>query len=970
MYKYIVENGLSSNNIRSIYQDKYGFVWISTQDGLNRFDGKRFVEFNSSVPPPRKTLGIDFRAACQDTAAGLIWALNSVNGLNAIDLLTEKVVRSISTPEYRKDDWNITMAHTTQHLWIGSNHGIKVYDIRQAKWKQTPALPFKTNTRGDLFAVRTLLVDRAQRVWAFVNHYGIVLLDGRQNRLLDVVTQEQLGKSEIDLSFTSAMELGPDTLLIGSSEGLKMICASQNRIQVISNFTQLEELKKARVSALTKTSKYLFVGTEKGLLQCDSRLHTYSHVKEVSANGEEWFNTIQYLYTDREDNVWIGCKEGLAYLRTGQSPFERVNHQEYPEAKINQVYCVKPVGKNFIIGMEKGLVRYLPAEDRFQLLEEKMAYNYVFYDQDSNLIVSSSVGLFVLKGDSLLPAQRVHPEIATFAGSYVNSVVGLGDSVWAIGSDDARGIFLWNYKRKSVQNLHHASKGLRLRSNLVNKVYKDRKGQVWILSDLGIDLLDKSGTKIQHLSLEESKSKTRPKLFFDICETNGHMWISAYGYGLLQLSKEGKLVNIYDQQQGLSVNGVYSLFNYQDKKIVVSTNNGLSVFDVDKKAFYNYYEPDGLHSNAFEENCGMEYENRFILGGLHGFTLVNPALLQANVQPPIVYVNRIRLESNSESADTSHLLVRDLEIPSHVIRASLHFSVLHFSNPLRTKVMYQIKEISDNWIPVEGQDVISLMGMPPGTYTVQIMAANEHGFWNPVPTSVTLRFLPKWYQTLWFQLSLVAAGLLIVYSLYRYRLQQLKEQQDIRKSIASDLHDDLGSSLNTVKIFTHLAKKERDNIQYLNEIEATLTLASASMRDMLWVLDDTKDSWKELFDRIQRFAAPILAAQSIALVLEIEEEIENDLLTKEQKRNLLLIAKEAINNSLKYAQCNTIKVALTKTYSKKTFTVSDDGIGFDLSKSSEGNGRKNMLYRAKQIHYWLTVTSVPQKGTTVSLAQM
>jgi len=448
IYKYIVENGLSSNNVRSIYQDKFGFVWISTQDGLNRFDGERFVEFNSSAPPPKKTLGIDFRAACQDHNSGLIWALNSVNGLNAIDLLTEKVVKTVLTPEYKKDDWNITMSYATDHLWVGSNHGIKAYNIQQAKWEQTPALPFKINKRGDLFAVRTLYVDHAQRVWAFVNHYGLVLLDSRQNRLIDVLPQEQLGSSDVELTFTSAMELGPDTLLVGSSEGLKMVCAAQDRIRVISDFTQLDKLKKARISAITKTSKHVFVGTEKGLLQCDLGLGKYSQIKEVSVNGEEWFNTIQHLYTDSEDNVWIGCKEGLAYLRTNQSPFERINQQEYPEAKLNQVYCVKPVENDFLIGMEKGLVRYIPSQNRFQILEEKMAYNYAFYDHDSNLIVSSNDGLFVLKRDSLLPAQQVHPEIASFSGSYVNSVVALGDSVWAIGSDDARGIFLWNYNRK------------------------------------------------------------------------------------------------------------------------------------------------------------------------------------------------------------------------------------------------------------------------------------------------------------------------------------------------------------------------------------------------------------------------------------------------------------------------------------------------------------------------------------------
>lgn len=972
IYKYRVENGLSGNNIRSIYQDSLGFVWISTQDGLNRFDGKNFDQYGASSDLKRRITGMDVRAVVADRDQGLLWALTNVQGLHAIDPLSGNIVKYVPSSNNSYNDWDITMAYGAKRLWVGSNNGIKVYNVPQSKWEQSPFLPFSPNKKGDLLAVRTLLVDKYQRVWLFVNHYGVVLLDGRENRVLDFVPQEKLGLSapNAELSFSSALEWGTDTLMVGTSEGLRGLSVSGNRIRVLPHFPHVDNLNKARICALVKTSQYLYVGTEQGLYQCERTLSNATKVHEFSKHGEEWFGSIQCLYTDREDNVWIGCKEGLAYLRTQSNPFERINQQEHPEAKINQVYCVKPFGQDLIVGMQKGLVRYVPSQKRFYFLEENKAYNYAFFDQDSHLVVSANDGLFILKKDSLQPLQRVHPETAPFASSFINSAVLLRDSVWAIGSDNARGVFLWNYKRRSVQNLHHASKNPRLRSNIVNKVYKDRKGRLWILSDLGVDLLSQNRKSIRYLILEDKKRKISPKLFFDICETESNVWISAYGYGLLQLDKEGTLLNIYDQEQGLSVNGVYALFNHNDEKILVSTNNGLSVFDLHTHSFYNYYEPDGLHSNAFEENCGNPYQDRFVLGGLHGFTVVDPKLLKINRKAPTVYISRIRLESNANVIDTSNLLLQHLDVPADVIRATLHFSVLHFSNPLRIKVMYKIAEISNNWIPVEGQEAISLMGMSPGTYTVQILSSNEHGIWNQVPTTVTLRFLPKWYQTLWFQLAMVTTCMMVVYLLYRYRLQQLKEQQEIRKSIASDLHDDLGSSLNTVKIFTHLAKKEKDNIQYLNEIEATLTMASASMRDMLWVLDDTKDSCKELLERIQRFAAPILAAQSIHLVLDCEKDCENEMLTKGEKRNVLLIAKEAINNSLKYSNCKTITVKISKASSKKTFMVSDDGIGFDLSKSSEGHGRKNMLYRAKQIHYWLTVTSSPQQGTSVSLRQL
>ncbi|MEP7318267.1 MAG: ATP-binding protein, partial [Panacibacter sp.] len=269
-------------------------------------------------------------------------------------------------------------------------------------------------------------------------------------------------------------------------------------------------------------------------------------------------------------------------------------------------------------------------------------------------------------------------------------------------------------------------------------------------------------------------------------------------------------------------------------------------------------------------------------------------------------------------------------------------------------------------ININTQNFVPLIGLPPGTYTLEVKAANEDGYWC-APKQLTLIFEPKWYQTLWFK---IAVGLLIAglfYAFYRYRISQIKKQQQIRKEIASDLHDDIGSTLNSVKIFTHLAETAPQKEEYFNQIKEALKQASTGLRDMIWVLDDTQDTAEELIKRLKQFALPVANASNIHIEFIADNNITTVLLNKTEKRNLLLIAKEAINNSIKYAECKNIHVNISKVNGKTALQIQDDGKGFNMNDITPGDGLKNMQDRARQINYKVTIDSSSARGTIIIL---
>ena len=195
------------------------------------------------------------------------------------------------------------------------------------------------------------------------------------------------------------------------------------------------------------------------------------------------------------------------------------------------------------------------------------------------------------------------------------------------------------------------------------------------------------------------------------------------------------------------------------------------------------------------------------------------------------------------------------------------------------------------------------------------------------------------------------------------------ERHQIRKEIAGDLHDDIGATLNSVKIFAHLAETSKTKQKYFDNIREALSYASTGLRDMIWVLDDTGDTVTDLVNRLRMFAHPVAEASGISIRIAEDPSINNIILSKTEKRNLLLIAKEAINNSIKYSGCEKITVTFFREHNKNTLIIEDDGKGFNENEIVRGNGLNNIQERAKQIHYNISLKSSLGKGTRIVIAR-
>lgn len=973
LVKYGQSDGLSSYNIRQIIKDRNGFLWIASQDCLTRFDGKSFLSYTKQSPAKHRISDPDVRKIIEDTGHKTLWVLPNRDQLNIINTTTGDVIKNVAIPNYANDDWNITMTNCNNYLWIGSFRGLKIIDTKSWLFIPAPKLPDDFKKTATNFEVNCIGKDNYNNVWVCYTGYGIVIYNGSNlKKIAEIKIKDfgdYLGSNNIRVNdFTLVND---NEILFATDQGLRRVNFDKNYSLTIDNnpVKYLKILNRYSIDAIKSIgNNEIMISGNGHLYQIDNALSNYvTYDESIGKADSKWINYVQSIYSDA-DKIWLGCQQGIGMMKIKTSPFAKYYYDEKSGYKLEHMrsICVLP-HKDILCGLSSGLFLLNHTDYRLTALDKDHLYNHIFLSKDNSVVLSSEQGLYVLKKEVIKSIVNYYPEFGNYKHYNINSHIFLGDTAVILGTENDNGILIWNYKRHFVRKIDTTSK-VALASNTVNNIYKDNKGNLWVLSDKAITIINSSFSVSKSLDFAKEKKYPKLDLFFDMCEAGGCYWIASYGNGIIQVDDKLKIKKLLKQNDGLCNEGVYNIFSIKDTGLLVTSNNGLSLYNLKRQSFKNYYVENGLQSNSFEEVTATFYNNKIYAGGINGFTAIDPALLTVNKTPPIFYFENVEIKlNNGQNIVHTNLDIKTLTIPNNWLQTSISFIGINFNDPKRVTYKYRIKEIDSNWINNKHTDIINIIGLPPKTYTIEVRAANEDGYWS-YPKTLIVKIEPKWFETWWFKFGMLILGIVIVSAIFQYRIKQIKIQQQIRRDIANDLHDDLGSSLNSIKIFTHLAIEKKQNSSYLNEIEKLITSTAAGLRDMLWVLEDSQDNINELMERIITFAVPIAHANQINFEHQIEPGLGSQSISKTEKRNLLLIAKEAINNSFKYAKCSNIKIGIKQGINNKlSLSISDDGVGFNTAEKSGGYGLNNMKYRAGQINYLLHFSSSPGDGTSITV---
>ena len=960
-------NAIYETNIRKIIEDKYGYKWIASQESAVRYDGRLIQRLSHSNEQKKYQLsGVDVWDIEEDKEADEIYILTSFGDIDIINASTASVKYRISRPSGPENNWFMNMILTPETIWVNSFSGLYMYQKRSKKYFQV--LDYSKNGAGEAISKR-IFKDNQNNIWAFDKSANILIYNAPDGKAVNASIKK--GKLPQGVIINDVVQVSNSKLLIATSYGIFEVVYSANyEIYVSPFFSNTKPPLQESVESLILTKNRLYFSA-KTIYEYNLETGILSGFNDRNAfSSKNLFQSIQAMYYDKNEMLWLGGRDGLGYFNAGSPGITSFYKDLGNKNALEHVFFVYPESDSvYYASTMNGLYRVY-SNKKIEPIEQTGWFNYQFKVDLNKSIVSERSRLYVFNGKQLSKIEEIYPEFKPYRNYSLNSHVKFGDSLIVMGTENFMGILLWNTKQKTIKNIlssPNIPSPFNLAANLVNTLFRGSNNEVIILSDKSISKLNLSNYQIENYQILDTKNETPLGTLFDITAVNDEYLVAIYGTGLVRTDRNFNIKKIYSTADGLSNNGIYKLFKTDENTIFITTNNGLNVFKLKEGKFFHLSSLNGLHSNTFEEACGVIYENKKIIaGGVKGFSVIDPAKVHINDTAPILFINTITSKYTDAITDTINVNIHTLKVGSNILQLSVFVSAINWVNPGQTSFAYRILEKGNEWINMSTQNLITLISQPPGTYHLQVKAANEDGVWSE-SKELILVFLPKWYQTWWFKLLVFLTTASIIYAFYRYRIRQIEKQHAIRKNIATDLHDDLGSTLNSVKVFTNLAISGVKQEESLQQVKDNLTEATMSLRDMIWVLDDSLDTVDELITRLKQFAIPVAGASNMEAIIKANSEVNSRQLTKEEKRNLFLICKEAINNSIKYSGASRIDVDITASGKKIQIVVADNGKGFNVDEVKKGYGLKNMQYRAGQIKYKVEFVSSPGKGTQITI---
>jgi len=358
-------------------------------------------------------------------------------------------------------------------------------------------------------------------------------------------------------------------------------------------------------------------------------------------------------------------------------------------------------------------------------------------------------------------------------------------------------------------------------------------------------------------------------------------------------------------------------------------------------------------------------------GTLQGVSRLIPQAEQAPPPPP-VFVTALQVAGVPYPvSDLGALSVAGPELAATQNNVQIDFSGLNLAPGEALKYQYKLEGADAQWSVPTDQRSISYANLAPGSYRFLVRAVGSEGAVSEPPASITFRILAPLWRRWWFIASVVLASAFALYRIHRYRMARYLEVERIRTRIATDLHDDIGSSLSQVSVLSEVAaQRARASLDPSEPLGLIADLSRGvldSASDIVWAINPQRDRLSDLTQRMRRFAGDTASASNIEMEFNAPAERPDLKLGPDLRREVYLIFKEGVNNLMRHSGCTSVRISIKNLDRSLELIISDNGKGFDLDRAMEGNGLTSMRQRAARLGGTLEIHSRLDRGTQIRL---
>jgi signal transduction histidine kinase len=408
--------------------------------------------------------------------------------------------------------------------------------------------------------------------------------------------------------------------------------------------------------------------------------------------------------------------------------------------------------------------------------------------------------------------------------------------------------------------------------------------------------------------------------------------------------------------------------------IYIGTVRGVDRLNPETGNITHYTVADGLAAD-FVRAAFRDHQGALWFGTLKGLSRLDPQPERA-LAAPLILINGLQIAGVKQPlAEFGSAQIGELTLNAAQNNLQIDFFSLSLEHAEQLRYQYRLEGADVDWSAPTDQRTVTYANLAPGHYRFMVRALSADGITSAQPAFIEFRILRPIWQRWWFLTLALMAGGFAAFMLYRYRVRQLLALEHVRTRIASDLHDDIGASLSRMAILSEVVKRQDEiksgaSARMLTEIADSARSLVDAMSDIVWSIDPHRDDLRSVTARIRQFASDVLEARGIKWDLQLPRELAQVRLNAEQRRHILLIFKEALNNVVRHADCATVTLSLSCDGRSLMAEILDDGRGFQPPQAEQangngrgGNGLKNMRARVAQLGGELDITSSPDAGT-------
>lgn len=980
---YSTANGLAANTVNSLAQDRTGFIWLATPNGLQRYDGSRYRTFRHQ-PQQSRSLPENHLLQVVTDKAGRIWLLFN-SGRTGIfhpaDFSFTEIpvsVRGVNLEEWSDKRLKISAGGEIQYVL----YGLDILTYREKEKRFTSSLA--AFALPPAWKVYDLLEDTLTRKSWLSGSFGLAVFNPRTRALSysgHNVEQEPLIAQRGNLPHVSHLFLDSRRRLWFRSwpadAGLLYAFDLKNNHPVLDayNFVPLLKSYNEPHYFTEQRNGQLWITGVRILARYLEKENRFSLIAPTTTvtQGIDYEN-VNDLLEDREGNMWVATNNnGLYRFHPGRQSFDNIRPRDtlrHAPGDRAVLTFLQVRGKEVLAGTwGNGIHRY---DSSFNLLPLRIKgihpSNLIWdmrYSKDSQVIwIGAQPGLY---------AYRESTGIAEFYNPF-----GQYQTIRRVREDDAGNLWIGTH-----------TKGL---FRLAKK--------------------DKQQRRIERLCKVPGIPEQQPVTDL-LTGPQGYMWAATAGSGVFIIdTADGRVVHRLDRRQ-LQDDHITALLRYDDSTILVlsrrldsyntrtgrvtaiplpeslipemaaiqrdkngqlwvTASNGLARIDPVKKTAKFFDRSSGIHNDNFEPGASRALEDgRLLFGSSNQFIVFNPVSITCEKTFPDVVITGFSIMDRPLSVD-SLLACGTLRLSADENLISVDFASFHYSHHFH--IVYKLEGLDQQWKTAADNQAV-YASLPPGDYTLLLKSENADGHAGGRITRLPVRVLPPFWRTGWFNgIVLLVAGSVICL-LHTLRVKRLLAIEKVRARLARDLHDDIGSSLSTINILSQVAanKAEENGVprDYLQKISESSGRMMESMDDIIWSINPVNDTLGKMLVRIREFMADTLEPKGIEYSFLVADRIRELRPDPESRRDLFLICKEAIHNIVKYAEASHVTLEAGRAGHLLQITITDNGKGFLHSAAAAmgtGYGLNNMQARARLLRGSLTINSAPGKGTRIVLS--